>query len=501
MSCGGCGCCATCVSGLINQQLGEAYENIRIVAENISALLVLSVQLSSSANVLNLLRGTTANISSGEITGDVDNSYIAVAPEAGLTDDITTVNTVSNGRVLLMRPQSILQTITLKPPIVKEITSFDPIMDTVTVPAHGLVAGQQFNLRGDDLPSGIPEGYYYAIVTDANTIQIASTRALALAGTEIDITENGDGQLYIGNLNITEDLILGGQDTVMLVRDGPMYAVLSTTGMSPTVNEAIQEVLANSQPLHANLTALASLVLAGNPGEVIQVNGTANGFELVNLNLTGLLAGKSDVGHTHDAADLPDLTAAFAAKQDLDADLTAIAALTTTVYGRSLLTLADQAALVAEAGGGGGGGTSVPAGTVIMRATGDTPAGYLKCDGAAVSRVTYADLHTAIGNWFGEGDGVTTFNVPELRGEFVRGWDDGRGVDPGRYFGSAQAEAVGDHSHSLGISAFSQIAHDGSTEGDRTVQAPGTALNGYIGSSGGTETRPRNVALAYFIKT
>ncbi len=75
------------------------------------------------------------------------------------------------------------------------------------------------------------------------------------------------------------------------------------------------------------------------------------------------------------------------------------------------------------------------------------PAGWLKANGAAVSRETYAALFAAIGTSFGVGDGSTTFNLPDLRGEFLRGWDDGRGVDNGRVFGSIQESANKYHNH------------------------------------------------------
>jgi len=82
---------------------------------------------------------------------------------------------------------------------------------------------------------------------------------------------------------------------------------------------------------------------------------------------------------------------------------------------------------------------SAPAGTVSYTAANTVPAGYLECNGAAVSRTTYATLFAAIGTTYGTGDGSTTFNLPDLRGEFVRGWDHGRGVDVSRTLGSTQA--------------------------------------------------------------
>ena len=77
--------------------------------------------------------------------------------------------------------------------------------------------------------------------------------------------------------------------------------------------------------------------------------------------------------------------------------------------------------------------TAVPAGTIIIVAKNTAPTGYLKANGALISRTTYATLFAAIGATFGVGDGSTTFALPDLRGEFIRGWDDGRGIDTSRF--------------------------------------------------------------------
>ena len=70
------------------------------------------------------------------------------------------------------------------------------------------------------------------------------------------------------------------------------------------------------------------------------------------------------------------------------------------------------------------------------------PSVWLKANGAAVSRTTYAALFAAIGTTFGAGDGRTTFNLPDLRGEFIRGLDDGRNIDRERRLGTAQGDAI-----------------------------------------------------------
>ena len=137
-----------------------------------------------------------------------------------------------------------------------------------------------------------------------------------------------------------------------------------------------------------------------------------------------------------------------------------------------------------------------PPGSIFIMAANWPPAGYLRANGAAVSRTTYANLFSAIGTTYGAGDGSTTFNLPDLRGEFIRGWDNGRGADAGRTLGSNQADAFRSHSHAVNSringAANDQSVHD-VLKNDGSVGLQTTAV-------GGSETRPRNVALLACIK-
>jgi microcystin-dependent protein len=156
-----------------------------------------------------------------------------------------------------------------------------------------------------------------------------------------------------------------------------------------------------------------------------------------------------------------------------------------------------------------------PAGTVIWTARNTAPTGYLKADGTAVSRTTYAALFSAIGTTFGAGNGSTTFNVPDLRGEFIRGWDDGRGVDSGRTFASAQSQNYQSHTHAVTDPGHSHtVESNNATGGNYSGGGNSSNLGPYYGTntgsnttgisiqnSGGTETRPRNVALLACVKT
>lgn len=84
----------------------------------------------------------------------------------------------------------------------------------------------------------------------------------------------------------------------------------------------------------------------------------------------------------------------------------------------------------------------VPIGALLMWPSQTLPNGFLERDGAALSRTTYAALFAIIGTTYGAGDGLTTFNLPDDRGLFERGWDHGRGYDSGRAFGSEQGDAI-----------------------------------------------------------
>lgn len=145
-------------------------------------------------------------------------------------------------------------------------------------------------------------------------------------------------------------------------------------------------------------------------------------------------------------------------------------------------------------------------GQVAAFATATPPAGWLKANGAAVSRVTYAALFAAIGTTFGDGDSSTTFNLPDLRGEFVRGVDDGRGIDIGRTMGSEQTDEFRAHKHMSGLSEDSSQAFYGVSEtglSGKSLITNGTAQSTSSPNTstvGGNETRPRNVALLYCIK-
>jgi microcystin-dependent protein len=138
-----------------------------------------------------------------------------------------------------------------------------------------------------------------------------------------------------------------------------------------------------------------------------------------------------------------------------------------------------------------------PAGEIKMFAMSTAPAGYLKANGALVSRTTYAALFAAISTAYGAGDGSTTFALPDLRGEFVRGWDDARGVDAGRAIGTAQSSDVGPHTHGISLDKGESDA-SGSGSDLRYLGTPEVTIT--TNANTGVDTRPRNIAMLYCIK-
>lgn len=167
-------------------------------------------------------------------------------------------------------------------------------------------------------------------------------------------------------------------------------------------------------------------------------------------------------------------------------------------------------------------------GSMMMWPSTVLPSGWIKRNGVAISRTTYAALFAVLSTTYGAGDGSTTFNVPDDRAIFERGWDDSRGVDVGRVFGSTQAsqnlshnhtgstDSAGSHSHqdqyainSFGGNSYgadfkvtsSLVWPNGATSYPTNTSAAGAHSHALtINSSGGTESRPFNRAYMPIIK-
>jgi len=173
----------------------------------------------------------------------------------------------------------------------------------------------------------------------------------------------------------------------------------------------------------------------------------------------------------------------------------------------------------------------VPSGAVFCIAVASVPSGYLECNGQSVSRTTFAALFAVIGTQYGASNS-STFKVPDLRGEFIRGFDNGRGVDSGRSVASSQSHQHPQHNHAVSASSSSSVSDPGHTHtanyGQGNLVSSGGAFglrdsgtanrinsnntgisvststsisqSNRGGTSNSSETRPRNIAMMYVIK-
>ena len=161
----------------------------------------------------------------------------------------------------------------------------------------------------------------------------------------------------------------------------------------------------------------------------------------------------------------------------------------------------------------------VPAGSIFSFASTTVPSGYLECNGAAVSRSTYSTLFATISTTFGSGDGSSTFNLPDLRGQFVRGWANNASNtgDDGRSFASTQSDQNKTHGHTASVTdpGHRHVTKGHGTQDDGGSNVTGSTSGGSsstsmndantgisvsVASDGGAEVRVKNIALMYVIK-
>lgn len=189
------------------------------------------------------------------------------------------------------------------------------------------------------------------------------------------------------------------------------------------------------------------------------------------------------------------------------------------VTGLGAATLAADAARLSDVQG------YIGPGSIQMHGAATAPAGWLECDGSAVSRSTYAALFAVISTTWGVGDGSTTFNLPDMRGYAPRGYDHGAGIDPARAFASLQADGFKTHTHvqnahlhaitdpTHGHQVSIAISGTGGGAGNNTVVVSPTATTNVATgitiqnttavnqSTGGTETVMKNKAVLFIIRT
>lgn len=254
-----------------------------------------------------------------------------------------------------------------------------------------------------------------------------------------------------------------------------------------------------------NHTVGSGIEVTGMGAENTEFSGTiTNNGILTNLYVSGTLTNNATLYGVYDGSDLY-------FTQDIIPDAITLTNMIDIIRDEDDMAsddenaLSTQQAIKAYVDNNAGGGDLV--GEVKMVAFETVPSGWLECDGSAVSRSTYSDLYSAIGTNFGEGDGSTTFNVPDMRGMFPRGWDHGAGTDPDSASRTAQNTGgdTGDHVGSEQDDEFESHGHahkrpTKEISGGSDKKAPGRSDDS-TALTGGNETRPKNVYFMFIIKT
>ena len=154
----------------------------------------------------------------------------------------------------------------------------------------------------------------------------------------------------------------------------------------------------------------------------------------------------------------------------------------------------------------------VPSGTILAFGGTEVPAGWLACDGSSLSKTEFVNLYEAIGgNW---GEETTNFNLPDLRGYFLRGVDGISGTDPdassrtalktggntGNAVGSYQEDEFESHTHEMPNGGAFLVTVTSNPTADLSGNNDDSQFFNETAARGGNETRPKNAYVNYIIK-
>jgi hypothetical protein len=358
------------------------------------------------------------------------------------------------------------------------LTGLTAIFANAIIDGVTLVAGDRLLVKNQSTTS--ENGIY--IISTTPTIPVRATDfnepteinngfVLVNGGT----TQNGSGWAVTSTVTVSPSGV--GTDPIVFTQFASGLSGLSKSSVGLGNVDNTSDI---SKPLStATITALAGKQgLIGGAASTITTSNLGASRALVS-DVTGKVAASATVTSAQ-LGYLTDVTSNIQAQLDNKAPLASP-------------TFTGNVALPSTTTVGGTVIGTIPAGAVMAFAMNSAPAGWLVADGTAVSRATYANLFTAIGTLYPGGDGATTFAVPDLRGYFVRGTGTNSDGTVSGTFAAKQADEFKSHTHTV----------------DNIVLVPGYQGSGgglvgrssaNSGSTGGTETRPRNIAMLYCIK-
>jgi microcystin-dependent protein len=354
--------------------------------------------------------------------------------------------------------------------------------------------------------------------------------------TNIRLTKQGDGDnpntwgqvLNDGVISLVDDAIagyttvsIGSAATVTLTEnqgsgDQARSAILELKGaISDNVNILIpnnsKTYLVRNSVTYSSAGADIIMKVAGNTGVTVPTGGTCfvltngtsvithNSFKNIVVDETVTVGGDAtfktnvSVSGNLTVGGSAVITGKVGLSNTLSVTNTAIFKAGVTILGGLVVSAGVCASAYYGSGSNLTGLPSMPTGAIIPYAVTAAPSGYLLCNGSAVSRTTYSALFAIVSSLYGAGNGSSTFNVPDLRGKFMGGWDAGTSVLTSVTVGMVEGNVIGNAGGAQAVTLTTAqmpahthfVAREGTEGGDSGFSGVPAAASIFTGSTGG----------------